>query len=360
MPIHARQGYNDLDFEAVRWMFLPGCKRRQTDIASPEILSVLLKRLWHCSGLILDNAADGSSTNELPNEFRTLREAVHHLWRLQFDAMLKVSQLLRSNGIPFAFCKGAATALIAYQPGHRISGDIDIAFAKPDAIQAHCLLRSHGFIQCGFDKNSRTYVPLADDDARKQEVGHHELCMLLLQRVLPEPLALHFRAIGPLSFILEPMIQIQGDKVLYNGEIDIHHGIFSNIPCDELVGTSAPSAISDQLCVPGIEHVFVHAAMKMYLESVHAYFKGPHQFIDLSRLAEEMDDADWNAAISLFRQYNMLHAGYYICRRIAQHCAWFPARVVDILGTTASQRSGTPTELNDFGDFWDKMWWLGA
>lgn len=358
MPIHKKYAYREISFDDVSWVMFGKTTGQRIVKVEYRVLCGIVKKLWPISGAIYNRIIDHAP--ELVAEYNISRyfNAAKKLAEMQRNTAVEVSSLLSSAGFKHVLLKGAASAELIYQAGERMSGDIDVGVTSSDAREAHQFLRSQGFVQSGYDKEIRTYVELSDDEARRQEEGHHELCMLVRRSRLEPQVADTFESLGELGFLLHPMICRADQGWQYVEEIDLHHGLFPNISCDEMIDRSA-RASTNGVPIPSAAHHFCHVVMKLYWEAAKKYGKGAHQVPDLWRLCSIMSQTDWEALGSLLYKYNMLHAGYYLCSRLASVGADVPRWVVDDLGRQAASRWELPDDANDFGDVWDKIWWLG-
>lgn len=354
-----------LKFKDIAWLFGVG---PPNEIAiPPAVLDDIVLKFWHLGPTILLNVARARGAASLTLEQRDFMSACTELAKLQLQSSGEISAILQQHEFPHVMMKGIATSILAYPNGARCVGDFDVGLESRRALDAHRALRRNGFVQCGYDAARRRYEPVENRAARRAEKGHYELCMLVRERSFPAGTFDDLEWNGRLMQRLSPMIYKRRRLIVYCEEVDIHRGLFLDLPCTDMVNTADSRLVGD-IYVPfaRIEHLFLHVLMKLYIECIDYYGKGAHQFVDLLRLSQLISPKGWRWLSEQLIRLNMVHAGYYVLRRLSAHGAVVPGavrsrlRVECLTVRSLSARGVDPEELNDYGDFWERVMWLDA
>jgi hypothetical protein len=290
---------------------------------------------------------------------RALSTAVRTLGAVQLSLARRVTDSLTAAGVPHCLMKGSAVRIVGYDdPNSRCGLDVDLAVPAEYLEAAEHVIVDHGFLAGSLLEGGRHFRTVSEQERAEVEASHYELaCLVRRQRihgVRPDVRA----AIENSMSVLRPWHQLDDDIACYV-TLDVHHGICLDIAVDEMVSQARVVAVADgKVHVPTLPWMAFHVIFKLYWEGVHNYRKGAYQYADLIRLLARSTDEDDRQLVDLLERWSLDAAGHYTLRRLPTD---FAVALSDPLARFVEQTRSAPvdcfpSDANDIGDMWPKLW----
>ena len=162
------------------------------------------------------------------------------VWAIQKETLLEVGRAFAREGIDFYLFKGSESSERFYgSRGLGLFADIDMLVGRSDLGNVKSVLYRNDFRQAIFDHNESRLVDRDVLDIALVEGQHYEL--VPFRRLVPIDVdGLDLSELPspppvPLGFV--------GDQLMVAVELDIHHGVATDIEIEDMTDNAKPSAI---------------------------------------------------------------------------------------------------------------------
>ena len=278
---------------------------------------------------------------------------------VQVAAAAELLAGFRGTTVPYVLLKGSAAACTVYPLLHQRTGwDVDLGVASADLAQAEEAVIAAGYHRSQQDPASKQFYESDPNLRASVEAQHYELGFLAKRLVvsgLPQDAQRAVEAWAQ-SAAGHWFIDADGQPSCF-ATVDVHHAVSLDIPLDEALASAYPLTVDGRpTSVPGPSWLAFHLIFKIYWEGVNAYGKGLYQYADLVRIVEVLQPSDFDALVKMLRHHRLEAGGHYVLRRLPEFGVGLPTHVRDFLDETAHPRGNSPTEENDLGDMWPKLW----
>jgi hypothetical protein len=340
----------------------PESKSRRSPSQSRALLEQLLV-CWQILPSMQPSLVNGVLKEILqPDEYRRLR----HAWlatiafaKAQVIGCSTFLQALEHRRLSYSLLKGAATAFQLYPaPYMRAAWDFDIGVARHDLAEAEALAIASGFHRAQQDPETKRFHRSDPYLRALVERQHYELGFLVrrlqVTNLPPETL----EAIRVDKWTHQYWLDVDSDIPWCYAVVDIHHALALDMGLDDLLASVRTIRTSGlTLKVPDNAWLAAHLVYKLYWEGVHGYEKGLYQYADLVRLAPNLDAVTFDHFVDILRNRNLLAAGYYVFRRLPEFGISLPPYALRFIEQAAlPPKDSEPTQVNDLGDMWPKLW----
>jgi hypothetical protein len=352
-----------MDQARLCWLLGDKTPKRRATKAEYLIAREFAFKAWQISPVLVPRILKWAGDRARPEEsdaLEALATATSALGAVQWALCQRVVSGLSRAGIPYCLLKGSAVRIAAYDdPRTRCGLDIDIGVPAAHLAHAEQVIAGEGFVAGSLVDDGRHFRTVDPQERIRVEEQHYELaCLVRRQRVLgvrPDVRAAIERSIP----VLRPWHLLDGELGCYV-TLDVHHGICLDIPVDEMVASSrsVPVGEGTAVRVPSTAWMLFHVIFKLYWEGVHNYRKGAYQYADLIRLLARAQDQELDDLISLLDKFSLAIAGHYTLRRVPDDFGIpLPPRLDKFIEETRlSPVDLFPSDVNDMGDMWPKLW----
>ena len=286
--------------------------------------------------------------------------AVQTLAQIQLMLLNRFTKALDAEFIPYALLKGSATSLLAYhKPEHRCGLDVDVGVPKHYLRRAERILKQHGFLAASLDDSGRQFYRVDEYERAAVEEQHYELACLVRRQVIRGLDPTTDAAIRRSIPLLRPWHTERGGALGCYVTIDVHHGLCLDIEVDEMVSSAEYKRFGTySVRIPRPAWLIFHLIFKIYWEGVHNYKKGVYQYSDLVRLVRMTTSRDSAELIRLLNEYSLEAAGFYVLRRLpTEFGITLDSDLQEFVSSAANAPTDEfPSDVNDAGDMWPKVW----
>lgn len=285
--------------------------------------------------------------------------AIDAFSRTQYAVVAPLLNALEENGIEYSLLKGAAAAHLLYdKPSNRTGWDVDIAVRPGDLRRAEGLAIRFGFFRAQQDSKTKRFHPANPRLRALVESQHHELGFLVRRQFVTNLDPRTRQAIQESTWSHRYWQTANGGSEPWcYSAVDIHHGIALDIDLKDLLDRARLiQTNSGVVRVPTMDWVATILVYKLYWEGVHKYRKGLYQYADFCRLVRQFDDEDFYLFLDHLDRLNLIAAAHYVVRRLPAFGTPLTGREVALVELSSSPPDVPPSELNDLGDMWPKLW----
>jgi hypothetical protein len=162
------------------------------------------------------------------------------VWAIQKQTLLEVGGLFAREGIDFYLFKGSESSERWYNS--RALGlfvDIDMLVERADLGNVKAVLYGNGFRQAIFDQAESRLVDRDVLDVALVEGQHYEL--VPFRRLAP--IDVEGLDLQELSNPLPMPLAMVGDQLMVAVELDVHHGVATDIEIDDMTDNAQPSTV---------------------------------------------------------------------------------------------------------------------
>ncbi len=324
-------------------------------IAQWQVIGSVAPRL-----IALAESRDGlGSSTEAMRRLRDRAMAVELFARMQARWASRISHALSASCVPHALLKSAAVRYSYPLPWMRCGYDVDVGVAQNHIQRGQAALEELGFVPAEWSHAHKTFVQPDLQRRAVVEASHYELGFLARRVVARDTTEEQRQAIkrDTETWSKHPLWRInkEGD-VECHMTVDVHHGLCLNISVEPLLEQSTKT--TSGLSVPSRAWQLFHSIYKIYWEGVHEYRKGLYQYADLLRLLRDIAEDGASEVVALLRRHELAVAGFYVLRRVPMEWGLhLPTPLAELVRECASApQRGLPSEHNDWGDMWPKLW----
>ena len=326
------------DFALDSWQILPAIWERLKMWAGPEIVQ--------------------SATTQA---VRDRLVAMKVMARVQYMLLERYTAELERRHIPYVLLKGDAARVLCYKHATgRCGVDLDIGIPKQCCPVAERIALEQGFVRAEWNSQTKRFYHGTPERRAEVEAKHYELGFLARDQVIADLDEKTKEAIRRDLPSQEPWHETESMSLGCYVTLDLHHGLTLACGMDGPLASSARTVHDGvPLRIPSVPWVIFHIVVKLYIEGAATYRTGGHQFGDLVRLVQLLDDRDAKTLTMIFLQYRMEVPAFYIMRRLASEFGLeLPKTIRDLLvrHQKTPERGVDAYRDNDLGDVWPKLW----
>jgi Uncharacterised nucleotidyltransferase len=228
------------------------------------------------------------------------------VWSAQRATLLSIGRRLADDGVKFYSFKGSESSERWYRSrGLGFFNDIDILVDRADIGYVKSILYQNGFRQAYLDRSRACLVDRDVAEIASIEGHHYELAPFV--KLLPVDLAAG--ALDQGSDLAGTPLVVVNDRAMVGVEVDIHHGIATDIDVGDLTDDARASATGLGLSFSDSNQVWVLTSR--YYTEVALHGKGSLRDFTYILPILAAGEIDWDVILRAARKYELRSSLFY-------------------------------------------------